>query len=168
MWLDLLKNSLNESFGEMLKESIGKLGKNIKEFSKESGVPESTLYKIVSNQEKDFRRSTLKLIIETVQRLEGYSEEDVIGIITTRGALDTVGREFTIRGKVVKVREYPATTIEEEIVQGIRAEKEGVKGLICGPIAATTLEKVVDTPLVSIRFEEGPLFNALKKLAEKI
>lgn len=168
MWLELLKNSLDENFGEKLKDCIGKLGKNIKEFSEESGVPKSTLYKIVSNEEKDFRRSTLRQIVETVKRLEGYDHEDVIGIITTRGALDTVGRRFEIRGKKVKVNEYPATTIEEEIIQGVRAEREGVKGLICGPIAATTLEKVVGIPIVSLRFEEGPLVNAINKIVEKI
>ena len=168
MWLELLKNSLSESFGEKLKDCIGKLGKNIKEFSEESGIPKSTLYKIVSNEEKDFRRSTLRLIIETVKRLEGYGQENVIGIITTRGALDMIDRNFVIGGKAVKVNEYPATTIEEEIIQGVRAEKEGVKGLICGPIAATTLEKVVDIPITALRFEEGPLINSIKRLAEKI
>ncbi|NIP67011.1 transcriptional regulator, partial [Candidatus Bathyarchaeota archaeon] len=116
MWLELLKYSLSENFGEELKECIGRLGMNIKEFSEESRIPKSTLYKIVSNEEKDFRRSTLKQIIETVKRLEGYGEENVIGIITTRGALDTVGRSFQINGKTVRVNEYPATTIEEEIM----------------------------------------------------
>ncbi len=168
MWLELLKSSLDENFGEELKDTIAKLGRNVKEFSEESGIPKSTLYKIVSNEEKDFRRSTLKQIVETVKRLEGYGQENVIGIITTRGALDMISRSFEFGGKVVKVNEYPATTIEEEIIQGIRAEKEGVKGLICGPIAATTLEKVVDVPIVSLRFEEGPLINAMKKLMEKI
>ena len=168
MWLELLKSSLGEDFGEVLKDTIGKLGKNIKEFSEESGIPKSTLYKIVSNEEKDFRRSTLKQIVETVKQLEGYGRENVIGIITTRGALDMIGRSFEFGGKVVKINEYPATTIEEEIIQGIRAEKEGVRGLICGPIAATTLEKVVDIPIVALRFEEGPLISSIKRLMEKI
>lgn len=168
MWLELLKISLSESFGEKLKDCIGRLGMNIKEFSDASKLPKSTLYKIISNEEKDFRRSTLKQIIGTVKRLEGYGQENVIGIITTRGALDTLGRSFEIDGKTIKVNEYPATTIEEEIIQGVRAEKEGVKGLICGPIAATTLEKVVDVPITALRFEEGPLINSIKRLAEKI
>lgn len=168
MWLELLKSSLDRNFGEKLKETISRLGKNIKEFSGECDVPKSTLYKIISEEGKDFRVSTLRQITETVKRLEGYDQENVIGIITTRGALDTVGRKFDMGGKLVKVSEYPATTIEEEIIQGVRAEKEGAKGLICGPIAANTLEKVVSIPIVSLRFEEGPLVNAIKKLVEKI
>ena len=31
-----------------------------------------------------------------------------------------------------------------------------------------TLEKVVNIPLVSLRFEEGPLVNAIRKLVDKI
>ncbi len=126
------------------------------------------MYKIISNEEKDFRRSTLKQIIDTVKRLEGYGKENIIGIVTTRGALDTLGRSFEINGMTVRVNEYPATTIEEEIIQGVRAEKDGVKGLICGPIAATTLEKVVNIPITALRFEEGPLINSIKNLAKKI
>ena len=61
-----------------------------------------------------------------------------------------------------------ATTMDEEIIHGVRAEKEGKKGLICGPIAATTLEKVVDIPITALRFEEGPLINSIKRLTEKI
>lgn len=83
MWLELLKGSLSEKFGDELKDTIAKLGKNIKEFSEESGIPKSTLYKIVSSEEKDFRRATLKQIVETVKRLEGYGRENIIGIITT-------------------------------------------------------------------------------------
>ena len=112
--------------------------------------------------------STLRRIIETVKRAEGYGRENVIGIITTRGALDTIGGSFEIGGKEAKVNEYPATTMEEEIIQGERADKDGVKGLICGPIAATTLEKVVDIPITALRFEEGPLINSIKRLIQKI
>lgn len=168
MWLELLKGSLNENFGEELKETISKLGKTIIEFSEESGVPKGTLYKIISNEKKDFRRSTLRQIIETVRKLEGYESENIIGVITTRGALDTIGRSFKIGDKEIVVKEYPATTIEEEIIQGVKAEREGVKGLICGPIAATTLEKVVEVPIASIRFEGDPLMNSIKKLVQKI
>lgn len=82
--------------------------------------------------------------------------------------MDTKGGSFENGGKRIKVNEYPATTTEEEIIQGVRAEKEGVKGLICGPIAATMLEKVVDIPITALRFEEGPLINSIKRLLEKI
>lgn len=168
MWLDLLQGCLSDDFGEKLKETLGILGLNIKQFSQETGIPKSTLYKIISNEQKDFRRSTLKQIIEGVKKFETLDQENIIGIITSRSALDTIGHHIIFNEKKVIVREYPATTIEESIIQGVRAEKEGVLGLICGPIAATTLEKVVDIPITALRFEEGPLRNAIQLLAEKL
>lgn len=168
MWAELLKHSISEKFGGKLRETINALGKSITDFSDETGIPKSTLYKIISDERKDFRRSTLKQIIEGVKRIEGTDYEMVIGIITTRNALDSIGRSIEVSGKRIHIKEYPATTIEEEIIQGVRAEKEGVKGIICGPIAATTLEKVVDIPITALRFEEGPLLTAITKLTEKL
>ena len=167
MWLQLLKSCIEDDFGEELKTTISKLGMSVREFSKECDIPESTLYKIIS-EKKNFGIATLKKIVKTVKRLEGYTEENVIGIITKREALDYIGRELEIGGKKIVIKEYPATTIEEEIIQGIRAEREGVKGLICGPIAATTLEKIISIPIVTIRFEEGPLMNSIQKLIKKL
>ncbi len=168
MWLELLKKSLDDDFGKELKESISDLGMSIKEFSKKSDVPESTLYKIISGERNDYRISTLKKIINTIKDMEGYTEENVIGIITSRGALDLVKREIEVDNKKIKVKEFPATTIEEEIIQGVKAEKEGIKGIVCGPLAATTLEKVVDIPVTALRFEEGPLLNSIERLGRKI
>ncbi|MFW6041133.1 MAG: helix-turn-helix domain-containing protein [Thermoplasmatota archaeon] len=168
MWLELLKKSLDDDFGRELKESISDLGMSIKEFSKRADIPESTLYKIISGDRNDYRISTLKKIINTVKEIEGYTEHNTIGIITSRGALDSIKREMKFEDKVIKIKEFPATTIEEEIIQGVRAEKEGIKGLVCGPLAATTLEKVVDIPVTALKFEEGPLYNSIERLGRKI
>ena len=79
-----------------------------------------------------------------------------------------ISRRLRIGEKELKLKEYPATTIEEEMIQGITAEREGVKGIICGPIAATTLEKIVDIPVIALRFEEGLLLDAVSKLMRKV
>jgi predicted transcriptional regulator len=168
MWLELLKSSLGKNFGETLKEVISKLGKTIVEFANDADIPEGTLYKIISDEERDFRRSTLIQIINGVKKMEGFRDGRYIGVITTRGALDSLGKSIKMDGKEFEIREFPATSIEEEIIQGIRAEKEGIKGLICGPIEATTLEKIVDIPITSLRFEEGPLMNSIENLISKL
>ena len=167
MWLELLKAVLEKDFGQKLKEVISELGMTIIEFSKKTKIPEGTLYKIISNEERDFRRTTLVQIIEGIKKIEGYRTGNYLGIITSRGALDSLGKQIKIENQHYEIKEYPATSIEEEIIQGIRAEKEGVKGLICGPIAATTLEKIVDIPISALRFEEGPLMNSIKNLVKK-
>jgi len=168
MWSELLRSCVTNGFGEHLKETLNALGMSIKDFSEETEIPASTLYKIISDEQKDFRRSTLRQIILGVKRLEGVDDENVLGIITTRTALDTIGRTIEIDGSSVRIQEFPATTIEEAIIQGVRAEKAGVKGIICGPIAATTLERAVDIPITAFRFDEGLLMAAITKLAEKL
>jgi len=42
MWLELLQSVIAGNFEETLKETIAKLGMNVKEFSEASGVPEGT------------------------------------------------------------------------------------------------------------------------------
>jgi len=92
----------------------------------------------------------------------------LMGIITTKEALDYISKSVKVKEKTIKIKEYPANTIEEEIIQGINAQKDGVKGIICGPVAATTLEKVVDIPVISIRFEKKLLLKCIENMANKI
>jgi len=168
MWAELLRSVVDGDFGGELRECLKKLGLTVKEFSELSNIPSSTLYKIVTGATKDFGVTTLKKIVQTVREIEGFGEKDVIGIITSRTALDTIDRTIKIGDREFTIKEYPAVSIEEEIIQGIRAERDGVKGLICGPIAATTLQKVVSIPIIALRFEEGPLYSAIRRLAEKL
>jgi predicted transcriptional regulator len=141
----------------------------IKGFCKKTGIPESTIYKIMSNEKKDFRISTFRNIIQETKKLEGISKnKTIVGIITTRGALDSINRFISINKKEIYIKEFPATTIEEEIIMGIQAERQGVNGIICGPIAATTLEKVVNIPIISIQFEGKMLLESIEKLSAKI
>ena len=168
MWSELLQSCISDTFGRQLRETLNALGLSIKAFSRETGIPASTLYKIISEEGKDFRRSTLRQIVVGVRMLEGSDQERVLGIITTRTALDTIGRTIEVKGETVAIKEFPATTIEEAIIQGVKAEKAGVKGIICGPIAATTLERVVDIPITAFRFDEELLMDAISKLADKL
>ena len=172
MYYDKLLQSLvdsNQKFIQTFKEMLFQQNLTISDFCKKTEIPESTIYKIMSNPKKDFRISTFRNIIQEVQKIEGVNEkETTIGIITTRGALDSINRKMKLHQKDVFIKEFPATTIEEEIIQGIRAEREGVNGLICGPIAATTLEKVVNIPVMSIQFEKKLLIQSLDNIMKKI
>jgi predicted transcriptional regulator len=159
----------NDKFIEMFKEMLFQQNLTITEFCKKTKIPESTVYKIMSNPKKDFRISTFRNIIQEVRKIEGiHSDKITIGIITTRGALDSINRKIHLHQKEIIIKEYPATTIEEEIIHGIQAERAGVNGLICGPIAATTLEKVVNIPVMSIQFERDGLIQSLENILKKI
>lgn len=172
MYNDKLIESLiesNEEFIKSFKEMLFQKNLNITDFCKKTNIPESTIYKIMSNPNKDFRISTFRNIIHKVREIDGINDnQTTIGIITTRGALNSINRKIRLHQKDIIVKEFPATTIEEEIIQGIRAEREGVNGLICGPIAATTLEKVVNIPVMSIQFERKLLIQSLENILIKI
>lgn len=171
LYKDLLEKIMvsNEEFILELKKILIEKNMTALDFSKKTKIPESTLYKILSDPKKDFRISTLRQIVNTVKKMEERKlEGHNIGIITTRGALDYISKSIKVDKKTIKIREYPANTIEEEIIQGIQAQKEGVKGIICGPVAATTLEKVVDIPVISIRFEKKLLLKSIENIANKI
>ena len=81
-----------------------------------------------------------------------------------------VALKFAYNGKNFYgyARQPKLRTIEEEIIQGIGAQKDGVKGIICGPVAANTIEKVVDIPVISIRFEKKLLLKCIENMANKV
>ena len=169
---DVLRASVssNEEFVRAIRTFLAERDLSAKDFCEKTTVPKNTFYKILSGQRKDFMLSNLKKIIESMKEIEESERPQAIGVITARGALDVLPRTIEMQGREepLLVREYPAVTIEEEIIQGIRAEREKVKGIICGPIAATTLEKVVRIPVIALQFEEGALMRAIGKLSKKL
>ena len=153
-----------------IKAFLAERSLSAKIFCEMSGMPANTFYKIFSGTREDFMLSSLRRLIQSMRSIDESGREEIIGVITARGALDTLRRVVRIeeREKPIFIREYPAMTIEEEIIQGIRAERERMKGIICGPIAANTLEKVVRIPVIGLQFEEGALMKAVVKLSNKI
>ena len=101
----------------------------VKEFAKESDIPEGTLYKISSLKSFDIRVSTLENIVKTLRKLEIRPlETPAVGIITARYALQEIEPMISIGNRSFMVADYPAATIEEEIIQGIRAEGPAAPG----------------------------------------
>ena len=160
----------NREFITTLRKEMSVKRISIQELSKESDVPESTMYKIMSDPDKDFRISTFRQMIKGMEKLLGLKEdtnENLVALITSREALDSISSNIEINGNKISVMDFPALTIEEEIIQGIRAERMGAKGILCGPVAANTLEKVVKIPVMSLRFENDTIIKGLEKLSYK-
>jgi predicted transcriptional regulator len=131
-----------------------KLGMSIGEFSEKSGVPASTLYKILSG-ERDPNLRTFRQIITTIKEIEGAEtnkKQNFIAIVGTRGVLDEIEQPTINAGKeAVDIKEYAVTSIEEAIIGAIKAERDGASALVCAPIASPTVEKIVNIPVVTIR-----------------
>jgi predicted transcriptional regulator len=141
----------DDTFRETLKKILKvDLGMSIPEFSKKSGLSQSTIYKIISeNREPNLR--TLRQIIKAIRKIEGLRSEPFIAVIVARSVLNKIEeRKIKIKGKDIIIREYPANSMEETIISAIKAERDGATAVVCAPIVSTTIEKVLRVPVATI------------------
>jgi predicted transcriptional regulator len=151
-------------FKAALEEELNRRDMSIKELAERADIPAATIYKITSG-ERDPRFSTVKAIVNAIDPME----KDFIAIIAAKFLLDEVeSMKLTIRGNVVKVRGYTANTMEECIIAAVRAEKEGAKGIICAPILASIIERIVDVPVVIMKPRRETILEAIDSIAQRI
>jgi predicted transcriptional regulator len=155
-----------ERFRQVLHEVLDELGWTAKELSKKAGVSSSTLYKIM-NEERSPSLEVLRKILRAVREAEGLRTGGFIALIVTRRVLDeVVERSVQIEGESVKIREYPASTVEDAIVSAIRAERDGAVAVVCAPIVSPTIEKILDIPIATI-VPRDSVTEAIKLAAKK-
>ena len=153
-------------FREMLHEVLEGLGWTVQELSKKAGVSPSTLYKII-NEDRSPSMDVLRKILKTVREAEGLTAGSFIALIVTRRVLDeVVERSVQIGNETVKIREYPAATVEDAIVSAIRAERDGAVAVVCAPIVSPTIEKILDIPIATI-VPKDSVTEAIKLAARK-
>ena len=69
--------------------------------------------------------------------------------------------------RLLVLREYSATNIEEAIVAAVRAERDGAAALVCAPIVSPTVEKLLSIPVATI-IPRDSLVRAIEVAARKI
>ena len=169
--LEKVLRSVTESDAEMrsairqvLKDD---LGMSIHDFSEQSGIPQSTLYKIL-NEGREPNLKTLRQILQTIRRLEGSTEGDFIALIATRPALAKSGEcTVDVAGRSVSIREYPANSVEDAIISAVHAERDGARAVVCAPIISHTIEQLLNIPIAVI-MPSGSLINAIELALKKI
>lgn len=136
------------------------------EFSERSGIPLSTIYKLLSGH-REPNIKTLRQIITVLRKMEGEKPE-FIAVIAARPVLDYIAeKKLKVKGKLLTIREYSATSMEEAIIAAIRAERDGAKAVVCAPIVSTTVEKVLRIPVASIMPKDS-LIEAIELAAKKM
>ena len=156
----------DEKFSETLHSILEDLGWSAKELSKKAGVSSSTIYKIM-NEERSPSLEVLRRILRAVREAEGLRSGSFIALIVTRRVLDEViERSVQIEKETVRVREYPASTVEDAIVSAIRAERDGAVAVVCAPIVSPTIEKILDIPIATI-VPKDSVTEAIKLAAKK-
>ncbi|MDD1764528.1 MAG: helix-turn-helix domain-containing protein [Candidatus Methanomethyliaceae archaeon] len=158
----------NEAFVNELKNCMRQMGITTKELSEGSGLPLSTINKIIS-QERDLRLSTLRNILKYLRSLGAPEGDITIGIIAARPSLDKISKHQIItKGKKIIIKEYPASSIEDVIITAIKAEREKVDGIVCASIVAQIIEKFVRVPIMAVIVEESNLLDSVFLLVNKI
>ncbi len=140
----------DESFRIALHDTLETFGWTVQELAKKAEVSPSTIYKI-TNEQRMPSLDILRKILRAVREAEGLRAGSFIALIVTRRVLDEViERSVQIGEETVKVREYPAATVEDAIVSAIRAERDGAVAVVCAPIVSPTIEKILDIPIATI------------------
>jgi predicted transcriptional regulator len=153
-----------KEFGRIIKDE---LRMTAAEFSEKSGVSPSTIYKLLSGH-REPNIKTLRQIVSVLRKLEGTEKTEFIAVIAARPVLDYISeKKLKVGGKLLTIREYSATSMEDAIVAAIRAERDGAKALVCAPIVSTTVEKVLRIPVATIMPRDS-LIAAIELAAKKM
>ena len=156
----------DERFRAVLREVLDSLGWTVQDLARKAGVSPSTIYKITS-EERSPSLDVLRKMIKAVNEAEGLRAGSFIALIVTRRVLDeVVERSVQIGSETVKIREYPAATVEDAIVSAIRAERDGAVAVVCAPIVSPTIERILDIPIATI-VPKDSVTEAIKLAAMK-
>ena len=137
------------------------------EFSETSGIPPSTIYKLLSGH-REPNIKTLRQIVRVLRKMEGTEKSDFIAVIAARPVLDYITeKKLKVGDRLLTIREYSATSMEEAIIAAIRAERDGAKAVVCAPIVSTTVEKVLRIPVATIMPRDS-LIEAIELAAKKM
>jgi len=158
----------DEVFRQELRRVIREeLNMTARDFAKEAGLGESTVYKMLSG-DRHPNLDTLRRIIKAVQDIIGSQRGRFIALIVARSVLEDLEPELQALGlDDIECREYSAFNLEEAIIQGVRAEREGAMALVCAPIVSTTIERILHIPVATIQPQESVL-RAIALAAEKV
>lgn len=153
-----------KEFGRIIKDE---LRMTAAEFSERSGIPPSTIYKLLSGH-REPNIKTLRLIVSVLRKMEEPEKSEFIAVIAARPVLDYITeKKLKVKGRLLTIREYSATSMEEAIVAAIWAERDGAKAVVCAPIVATTVEKVLRIPVATIMPKDS-LIEAIELAAKRM
>lgn len=156
----------DEQFKETFRKILKELKISVKEFSKISKIPKSTLYKIFT-EKREPNLKTVRIIINTIKEIEGYGKGDFIAVVATRPVLNEIEKTIIVDNKTITIREYPANSMEEAIISSIKAERDGALALVCAPIISPTVEKILTIPIVTMMPKDS-VIEAIKVAGRKV
>ena len=149
---DLIAGMLKEEggFQKALKDVLeNDLDMTVNEFCRQTNVSQSTMYKILEEKREPNLR-TVRMIIKAIKSLEDNDSDDYIAVIASHIVFENLEKKIEVNGRTVVLKEYPVATVEDAIIASVRAERDGALAIICAPIVAPTIEKIVSIPVSTV------------------
>ena len=166
---DLVNGMLTEEggFQKALREVLDEeLKITINEFSRLSGISQSTMYKILEDKREPNLR-TVRSIVKAVKVLSDPASEDFIAIIASHQVMQTLPKSTDLDGREIFLKEYPVSTVEDAIVAAVKAERDGALAVVCAPIVTPTVERILSIP-VSAVIPQTSLMRAVERVKSSI
>ncbi|MDR1403960.1 MAG: transcriptional regulator [Candidatus Methanoplasma sp.] len=159
---DLISSMLREeggfqkAFRNILDEE---LGMSLSEFCSESGISQSTMYKILEEKREPNLR-TVRHIVRAVDLMTRSEDNNFVAVIASSTFMKSLPRAMEVDGRAIAIKEYTISTVEDAIIAAVRAERDGALAIVCAPIIALTVEKILRIPVSPVM----PLGSVLKAL----
>ncbi len=166
---DLISGMLREEGGfQKAFRSIleDELDMSLNEFCQLSGVSQSTMYKILEDKREPNLR-TVRQVVKSLKIIMGPEDSRFIAVVANNMTLENLPKAVDMDGLTVGVREYPVSTVEDAIIAAVRAERDGALGVVCAPIVAPTIEKILSIP-VSRAVPSNSVVKAVDRLKDLI
>lgn len=166
---DLINGMLREeggfqkAFRNILEDE---LKMSLNEFCQISGVSQSTMYKILEDKREPNLR-TVRQVIKSLKIVMEPEESHFIAVVANTMVVENLPKTIDMDGLTVTVREYPVSTVEDAIIAAVRAERDGALGVVCAPIVAPTVEKILAIP-VSRAIPSTSVLKAIDRLKDLI
>lgn len=152
------------NFKAALMEELDRRNMSIRELAALTGIPPVTLYKI-SSGERDPRLSTVRKIVHAFSP----RHDRFIALVAAKFLLDEVeGTKIVSGDEVYKIRGYAVNSFDDCILAAVRARYEGAAGIVCAPILASLIEKLVDVPVAIMKPETDAVFAAAESIVKRL
>ena len=146
---DLISGMLREEggFQKAFRDILeNELDISLNEFCQQAGISQSTMYKLLEDRREPNLR-TVRQVIKALKVLSKPEPKRFIAVIASTNVVDNLPKSVDFNGMSVTVKEYPVQTVEDAIIAAVRAERDGALGVVCAPIVAPTVEKILAIPV---------------------
>ena len=146
---DLISGMLREEggFQKAFRDILeNELDISLNEFCQQAGISQSTMYKLLEDRREPNLR-TVRQVIKALKVLSKPESKRFIAVIASTNVVDNLPKSVDFNGMSVTVKEYPVQTVEDAIIAAVRAERDGTLGVVCAPIVAPTVEKILAIPV---------------------